>query len=302
MAQSKRRNWCFTSFNDDNFYVDADEEPRVRYCVHQYEVSPTTGKRHIQGYIELTVPMSMNQVKSVIHDQAAHLEPRRGTRDQARVYCMKDDTRDPMVDSYIEIGFWHPESGERKRTDLIEARKEIQGAKSWSDVINNDNTSNVVSRSLNWARQVYESRPIVIPPPEIVLRNWQNEVIGLLDEPVKKRRIIWIWSRESGTGKTTFFDYCSSKYNVLPGTDYVNTLYAYDGHGVVWFDLSRHQTHDHIPYHALEKLSNETVHLSTKYVTTRKYVSAHIVVTANIAPNEDKIPERCVCIHASIEI
>lgn len=301
MARTQKlRNWCVTSFDDDNFYVDLEEEPRVRYCVYQYEIAPDTGKRHIQCYIELKSGVTLSQLKSIVHDPSCHCEPRRGTRSQARAYCMKDESRDPNVDSYTEIGVWHPESGERARTDLKDARAAIQGKTSWSDVLNDDENSSTVARHLNWARQIYDARPVNIPVPDIELRTWQNEVIGLLDEPVEKRRIIWIWSSESGTGKTTMFDYCSAKYNILPGTDYANTLYAYDGHGVVWFDLSRHQTHDHIPYHALEKLSNQTVHLSTKYQTTRKYVSAHIVVTANIAPDENKIPNRCVKIYASL--
>lgn len=301
MAQSRKlRNWLITSYNDDEFTVDIEAEPRIRYCVYQYEICPKTAKRHIQCYIELSSGVTMTQVKAIVCDPKAHCEPRRGTRTQARAYCMKDETRDPNVDSYCEIGTWHPESGERSRTDLKEARAAIQGKNSWSDVLNDDDNSSTVARHLNWARQVYDARPVTIPTQDIVLRTWQNEVIGLLDEAVQKRRIIWIWSSESGTGKTTMFDYCSAKYNILPGTDYANTLYAYDGHGVIWFDLSRHQTHDHIPYHALEKLSNQTIHLSTKYQTTRKYVSAHIVVTANIAPDERKIPDRCAKIYASM--
>lgn len=294
------RNWCFTSYNDDEFYVDIEEDRRIRYCVYQYELCPRTQRKHIQGYLELTTPLSMAAVKTLIHDNTAHVEKRRGSRSEARAYCMKEETRHPNFDGPIEIGEWHGEEGERQRTDLAEAKRIIQSKPSWQAVLNCDELANIVARHSNWARQVYEARVYDVPTIDIVLRNWQNEVIGMLDEPVQKRRIIWIWSAESGTGKTTFFDYCSAKYNVLPGTDYVNTLYAYDGQGVIWFDLSRHQTHDHIPYHALEKLSNQTIHLSTKYVTTRKYVSSHIVVTANIAPDEQKIPNRCVTIYASL--
>lgn len=289
------RNWCFTAYDLDAFDVPV-ASPDLRYCVYQTEVCPNTQRPHIQGYIEFNKAVAFATVKALLGDPTVHLEARRGTRVQARDYCLKDESRMEGTDP-IQIGTWDQKEG--KREDLNEARKLIHAHNSWTDVINDPELTSVNARYGKWTREQYEHRPVEIPAPDIVLRTWQVTVCDLLDEAVKKRRVIWIWSVESSTGKTTMFDYASSRFNVLPGGDYANVLYAYDNHSIIWFDLSRHQTHDHIPYHAIEKLSNQTVHTSTKYVPCRKYVSAHIVVTANIAPDESKLPNRCVVIYAT---
>jgi len=291
------RNFCFTSYDLESFQVP-DDDAHFLYCVYQTESCPDTSRWHNQGYIEFSIGKSFAQVKTLLGDETAHIEGRKGTRTQARTYCMKDESR---ISGPLEFGTWRPENAESKRTDLNDARLKIQTHKSWAAVINDPDLSGVVSRFGQWSRSVYELRPIIIPGSGITLRNWQTEVMEYLAEPVRKRRIVWIWSKESATGKTTLFDYACETYRVLPGTDYVNTLYAYDGQPIIWFDLSRHQTDEHIPYHALEKLSNQSVHLSTKYVTVTKYVSAHVVVTANVPPSEEKLPERCMMIYATKE-
>lgn len=299
MAQ-RLRNWCFTSYDWEQFKVP-DEEPDFRYCVYQPEACPTTGKYHYQGYIEFTKAKTFTTVKELLGDPSVHLEPRRGTRQQAREYCMKDESRLPGFKT-IEFGTWTA-GEERARTDLNEARTKIQGHKSWHAVMNDPDLCNVVARHSRWAREVYDNRELEQDPLDLELYTWQKEVLGMLDEPIQSRRIIWIWSRESGTGKSTFYDYCCRhpSYTVLPGSDFDNTLYAYDGEGVLWFDLTRSQSAEHVPYHALEKFSNCTVHLSKKYTSCRKLVKAHVVVTANIPPDETKLPERCVIIYANKE-
>lgn len=272
-----------------------DSDPRFRYCVYQTEECPETKRWHNQGYIEFNAPVTYNVVKGLLGDPTCHVEARKGTRSQARAYAMKEETR---VAGPTEWGTWTPEENERQREDLVDARLKIQKHKSWFNVVNDPELVRVIAKYGRWAREVFESRPINQPAPEIALYEWQTDVLSMLTEPVEKRRIIWIYSHESGTGKTTLYDYVSTRMNTLPGGDYANTVYAYDGHDCIWFDLTRHQTDEHIPYHALEKLSNQTTHLSTKYVTVRKYISAHIVVTANVPPNTSKIPDRCKVILA----
>lgn len=294
---SRLRNWCFTSYDLENLVVP-DETPDFRYCVYQVEACPETGRWHIQGYIEFNKALPLVKVKELLGDPSVHLEARRGTRAQARQYCMKPESR---VVEPIEFGVW--DTNERARTDLNDARIKIQAHKSWQAVLNDPELCNVISRYLRWAREVFDNREIVMTDvEEIALRPWQNQVMDMLTEDVPPRRVIWIWSTASGTGKSTFFDYVCRQENirVLPGADYDNTLYAYDGHDIIWFDLTRAQSHEHVPYHALEKFSNRTFHLSKKYTCVKKFVKAHIVVTANIPPDELKLPNRCVVIEASL--
>lgn len=121
---SRVRNWCFTLNNPTQEERDALSAisarlPEFRYMVYQLEEGEE-GTQHLQGYIEFQRPMRFNTVKSMISPRV-HLERRRGTRDQAREYCMKEDTR---IEGPFEFGEWIPEiTGfradlERIRTDV----------------------------------------------------------------------------------------------------------------------------------------------------------------------------------------
>lgn len=294
MANSRLRNWCFTAYDLENFVVP-DDHPDFRYCVYQAEQCPQTRRVHLQGYIEFTRAVNFNTVKGLFHDNSIHLEGRRGTREQARAYCMKPESR---YAEPIEFGVW--ETRERERVDLNAARAKIQQHVSWNAVLNDDELTNVVARYGRWAREIFDARALNPDEPDIQLRPWQTQVLGMLDGEPVKRQVIWIWSAESGTGKSTFYDYCSSRYSVLPASDFNNTLYAYDGQRVIWFDLTRAELNNDSWYLPIEKFSNQTVHLSTKYTSCRKLVKAHVVVTANHAPDETKIPNRCVIIQATM--
>lgn len=223
----RARNWCFTQFNHEEWDRAAPElNPDFRYMVFQTEICPKTGAPHIQGYIEFKKAKTFASVKNLI-GRAAHLEYRKGTRKEARDYCKKADTRMPDTEP-IELGEWTGDE-ERKRNDLNKARTQIQAHKSWGAVLQDTELTEVVCRHKNWAREVYDNRPQDIPAPDIVLYDWQVEILDLLDQPPVTRRVIWIWSHASGTGKSTFYDYCCARFNVLPCADFNNTLYAYDG-------------------------------------------------------------------------
>jgi len=107
------RAYCFTINKDlKEFRPDMSV---IRYCVCQIEVSPTTGRDHIQGYAELLKPMKIPGFKKAINCEHAHVEKRMGTPDQARDYCMKEESRKPGTMPQ-EFGTWEKKQG--KRSDL----------------------------------------------------------------------------------------------------------------------------------------------------------------------------------------
>jgi len=115
------RNWCFTLNNASFNAPTTDSAPEVRYMVWQEEKG-LEGTTHLQGYVELVKPMRMQAVKRVLGINGAHLETRKGTRDQARDYCMKEETR---VSGPWEYGEWSS-SGQGRRSDLISACKILE--------------------------------------------------------------------------------------------------------------------------------------------------------------------------------
>jgi len=82
------RNWCFTINNPTP--ADTPEAWQgVKYVIYQKERG-AAGTEHIQGYLHLFANKRLSGVKKL--HPTAHWEPRRGSHEQARAYCMKDDT------------------------------------------------------------------------------------------------------------------------------------------------------------------------------------------------------------------
>lgn len=111
------RSYCFTI---NNFTLEeqlAIEETKCRYLIFGQEVGKE-GTHHLQGYIELTQPQRISAMKKMKGLERAHLEARRGTRDQARNYCMKEN-------EYLEFGDWEA-GGQGSRNDIKMLMKEIK--------------------------------------------------------------------------------------------------------------------------------------------------------------------------------
>lgn len=289
--------WMVTCFDLENFAVP-DTSDDFQYMVYQVEACPNTNAWHIQGFLMLKRPLRFHQVLALFPTAVVHIDLCRGTTKHCRAYCMKQNTR---VVEPVEFGTL-PNSEQGNRTDLVAAATLIVAHNSWQEVVTDPVLFPIVARYSKWVESIWANRTSDYPLPDIVLRKWQQKVITLIEAGPVKRQIIWIWSTLSGTGKTTFFDYCSGKYRVLPGADWANTLYVYDGHRIIWFDRTRQEsTSDKSVdqfYTDLERWSNCTYHTSTKYVPTRKLVNCLLVVTANGRPDNARLPNRFLEIEA----
>lgn len=157
-----------TCFDLEAFAVP-DEDPNFKYMVYQVETAPETGALHIQGYIELKRQTDFTTVKAMFPCEV-HLEKRRGSRAQAIAYCRKAETRyaDPIEFGINNVG------DQGARADLETARQVILTKNTWPEVVNDPGIAYVVARNLNWAREVFNNRPQVLPTPQITLRKWQK--------------------------------------------------------------------------------------------------------------------------------
>lgn len=90
MANGK--NWVFTTNNPvpENSPDQAKWKALVQYCTWQVEKGEA-GVLHIQGYAQFKAKIRLTALKKL--ESRAHWEPRRGSHEQARDYCRKEDTR-----------------------------------------------------------------------------------------------------------------------------------------------------------------------------------------------------------------
>jgi len=84
MQQSKY--WCFTVNNPPGL-LDPSLMDGVTYCVYSEEVGDS-GTYHLQGYVEFRTKRRLNAVREVLGG-TAHVEPRRGTQEEAILYATK---------------------------------------------------------------------------------------------------------------------------------------------------------------------------------------------------------------------
>ncbi len=115
----KERHWCFTINDKDGVLTEIDFREVIakswfRYMIIQQEMADT-GMLHFQGYIECKEQIMMLTVKNVL-PLSAHLEVKMGSREEARAYCMKEDTR---IDGPWEFGMFDY-GGQGSRNDILD--------------------------------------------------------------------------------------------------------------------------------------------------------------------------------------
>lgn len=108
------RSYAWTSYRNTDWRPHPIDG--VKYTICQLEECPETGRTHLQGYTELTAAKRFTFIKKMLDDPTAHVEKRKGSRDQARNYCSKLETK---LEGPWECGTWSKGQGER--TDLESA-------------------------------------------------------------------------------------------------------------------------------------------------------------------------------------
>lgn len=100
----KSRAWCFTLNNYDEDDENMFRELECKYLVCGREQCPTTGTKHLQGFVYFKNPRSFQGVREI--EPQAHWEKAKGTPEQNREYCTKEG-------NYFETGLI-PMSQKRK--------------------------------------------------------------------------------------------------------------------------------------------------------------------------------------------
>lgn len=96
---SKVQNYCFTWNNYDEategFLAELFESQNIEYMCYGREVAPTTGTKHLQGFIRFGSKRSPNAIRKLL--KGAHVEVSKGNVWQNHDYCSKGG-------DYVEFG------------------------------------------------------------------------------------------------------------------------------------------------------------------------------------------------------
>lgn len=240
------RSWVFTLNNPNSNELPVYEHER--YVIWQKERGEN-GTTHIQGYIELRRPQRMAALRRWL--PRAHFEPRRGTREQARDYCRKEDTR---VEGPFERGEWDA-GGAGARNDLAEIKRKLD-----ANVPESEIASEHFGDWLRYYKGFREYKKIKTSP-----RDWKTEV-----------RVYW---GETGTGKSRR---CREEAPQAYWKTRDEWWDAYDGQDTVVID----DFYGWLPYDFMLRLLDRYPLDVPAKGSHRRFVARTILITSNKSPSE----------------
>jgi len=103
---------------------------QVRYVVYQREVGEGTGTPHLQGYLQTFNKKTFKGVQNATGVPRLALKVRNGTHEEARAYCLKQETR--AEGEAFEQG--DPCKGSGQRSDLESVKAMLDGGGTLADV------------------------------------------------------------------------------------------------------------------------------------------------------------------------
>lgn len=285
------RCWCFTTqvtdANIDEILLHLQllsEDESVKYLVVGRERAPTTGQRHLQGYVVFSARKRFTTVQGLL--PPSHLECARGTATQNRSYCIKDGDFD-------EYGTF-PSNAQGKRSDWEELRdwlKSLDDRPRESDFI--DLFPALWGR---YRRGVLAMADVIFPTPTLrdgTLRGWQEDLQSYLGETPDDRSIRFYVDPEGGHGKSWFCQYLLTRLDgvqVLGPGKRDDLAHVIDVRTKVFLINVPRGNMEFLNYGLLESLKDRMV-FSPKYESCMKILlyEPHVIVFTNEEPDMEKM-------------
>lgn len=195
---SRHRAYTFTTNNYKDDYIDYLKSLDKKYLIVGKEIAPTTGTKHLQGYIYWNNGKTFKATSKILH--GSRIAIAKGTAQENQIYCKKE-------------GDWYEEGtcpDQGKRNDLEHIKNCIKEGQNMRTMIENNTIRNYQQLRTSECLMKY------LEPK----RTWKPE-------------IKWYWGA-SGTGKTkTAFEECKDPY--VSGRD-LKWWEGYDAHEEIIID------------------------------------------------------------------
>lgn len=300
---TKPRNACLTSYAEELINKSLKEwttfcetnTKHIRFLVLQAEECPKTKRTHLQIYCELYKQKGIAGWKKLFTDKAIHIESRKGTQEQAIVYCQKEETQLPGT----QFQWGEPKASKQgDRTDLHDAFDDARNLDlTLMEVAENNipafmRYNRAIEKVRGMQEQLIETQKLVERYKDCQLRDWQKEIQLILETEPDSRAVYWICDTTGNTGKSWFADWAEvfMEAQVFTNGGTRDIALAYNNKPVVIFDLSRTED-DRINYTVLEQIKNGRI-WSPKYESKMKrFTPPHLIVFANQWPDVKKMSE-----------
>lgn len=251
--RGKARSLCWTLNNYTAQEVESLREYAkfCKYMVFGYEVAPTTGTPHLQGYVCWETSRSIQKFKDDISDRLS-VQKTLGTPAQASDYCKYDDYPANKIPNKFEEFGEIPRQGER--TDWRVALTEINSGATIGEVV--------------------EHQPQLLPCVKALDFYMKNRHNRLLNPITRDVEVIVLWG-DAGTHKSSWaYDrypdlYAKPANQWWDGYTGQTTVLLDDFYGwIPLHDLLR--VLDRFPYHAEVKGSHVWAQWTRVIITSNK--------------------------------
>lgn len=211
------RNFCLTLNNEKR----TDEElleyvktiPYIKYAIFQRERGEKKGTEHIQMYLEFSMQRTFNDLKKIF--PKAHIEQRLGTKEQARDYCRKEETR---LEGHNPMEFGNFVAG-GQRSDLEDIMKMVA-----DDVP---------------IKEIAEKYPLQYFRYAKTIDMWRQEFLrDKYSNKFRNLEVVYIYG-SAGCGKTSDILNRYGYENVYRVFQYKNAFDTYNGQDVLILDEYR---------------------------------------------------------------
>lgn len=268
----------------------------IKYIGWGYEIAPTTGTPHLQGYMQ-----SSEKMKQRIHKATGlFVDLAMGSYEDNAKYTQKDGDWEEHGVANKE----HKGHKQGQREDLAGVKRAIEQGKSYEEICEEHfETAAKFSRFIREQVQARDTNTELISLrsgyESASLRGWQRDLVGLIVEDPHPRKIYWIWEDKGNTGKSWMTKYLAAMHNACIMTVGKKAdmayLYSKKPSKVVVFDLSRTTAPGEGREHFLDGAYSLAEDLKNGMVTSYKYESAnvlttgcHVIFFANFQPDLTK--------------
>lgn len=290
-STSRSRSYAFTLNNYTRDHINAivalSEDRNVDYLIFGREVAPTTGTRHLQGYLIFSVRRRLDVARRLL--APAHVELARGSPVQNRDYCVKDG-------DFEEFGAIPDDVGQGRRTDIDRYMSWLRNYDGFPPV--REIIEQFPGLYMRYRDRCVEIRDTICTRPAIQegdYNEWQDQLAGRLQDPCTDDRAIEFYvDPDGGAGKSWFIRRMITEHpdevQMLSIGKRDDLAYAIDETKRIFLVNVPRDSMEFLNYAVLEMLKDRLV-FSTKYQSRTKQLShvPHVVVLSNEEPDRTKM-------------